>query len=91
VKVESGAVKYWFINTRDPDLPAVELIDADMVEARQPHAVLKCEEKTLIALAEGNKSPEMAYMTGALKITGNINSAMKLKRILEMARKAILG
>jgi putative sterol carrier protein len=67
----------------------VEVINADMIEARQPHATLKCDEKTLMALAEGNKSPEMAYMTGALKITGNINSAMKLKNILDMARKAL--
>jgi hypothetical protein len=71
IKTDSGAIKYWFINTRNPDFPPVEVINADMIEARQPHATLKCDEKTLMALAEGNKSPEMAYMTGALKITGN--------------------
>lgn len=88
LKVAGGLKKYWFINTRDPSFPPVEIIEPDQIAARQPHATLKCDEKTLIALAEGSKSPEMAYMTGALKIDGSVNAALKLKNILEMARKA---
>jgi putative sterol carrier protein len=89
VKIDTNTKKYWFINTREPALPAVEVISASQVEERKPHCILKCDEKTVIGMAEGSLSPEFAYLKGSLSLEGNMNSAMKLKTILGMVRESL--
>ena len=89
VKLDNQQTKYWFINTKDTNLPPVAVISPSEIDALAPHAVLKCDEATFLGLAEGNISPEFSYMKGSLQIKGNLSAAMKLKTILAMARKKL--
>lgn len=89
MKIDGNTKKHWFINTKDANPASVTNITAEEVQAVAPHAILKCDEKTLIGLAEGKLSPEFSYMKGSLQITGNLNAALKLKILLENARKAL--
>jgi putative sterol carrier protein len=42
----------------------------------------KTSEKTFLRIVDGNQNPLTAYMTGKLKVHGDIGKAMKLKDLL---------
>ena len=44
--------------------------------------VMKCDSEDLVAMFQGKLSPTMAFMSGKLKITGNMGAAMKLEKLM---------
>lgn len=44
---------------------------------------LQMSDENFLKLVEGNLNPTMAFMTGKLKISGDLGLAMKLQSILE--------
>jgi putative sterol carrier protein len=42
----------------------------------------KASEKTFRRIVEGDQNPLTAYMTGKLKVSGDVGAAMKLKDLL---------
>ena len=42
---------------------------------------IHASEETFRAIAEGNQNPTTAFMTGKLKIDGDMNAAMKLQKL----------
>lgn len=47
-----------------------------------PDATLTMSEKNFIALFQGKLKPTSAFMTGKLKISGNLQKAMKLEKLM---------
>lgn len=47
-----------------------------------PDATLTMSEKNFISLFEGKLKPTSAFMTGKLKISGNLQKAMKLEKLM---------
>ncbi|HKB20650.1 MAG TPA: SCP2 sterol-binding domain-containing protein [Gaiellaceae bacterium] len=44
-------------------------------------ATIRASEETFRAIAEGQQNPTTAYMTGKLKIEGDMGAAMKLQKL----------
>ena len=42
---------------------------------------IRASEETFRAIAEGNQNPTTAFMTGKLKIDGDMSAAMKLQKL----------
>ncbi len=60
--------------------PATATPNADGSNAK---TTLRCSLAAFQGFAEGTKSPDVAYLTGGLKIEGSLGLAMKLKERLE--------
>lgn len=63
-------------------------IENDKVQCEEgtpfvPKCTLGLSDKNFIKLVNGNLNPTMAYMTGKLKIDGQLGYAMKLQSILQ--------
>jgi putative sterol carrier protein len=42
---------------------------------------IRASEETFRAIADGNQNPTTAYMTGKLKVDGDMSAAMKLQKL----------
>ncbi len=49
---------------------------------QEADVLMKCDSEDLVAMFKGNLSPTMAFMSGKLKITGNMAAAMKLEKLM---------
>ena len=49
--------------------------------AHDADCTLSASEETLIKIAKGEANPTTAYMTGKLKIKGDMGAAMKLQKL----------
>lgn len=78
-------IKYWYMNLKTTE-PSIREIVASDVEQIKPHAVLTCQDKTIIDLFKGSLSPEFAYMRGKLKLQGQMGAALKIKSLLELSK-----
>jgi putative sterol carrier protein len=58
-------------------------LSADTVEEAQADAILRCDAETFLGFLDGSQDPNVAYMTGKLKIEGSLGYAMKLNNVLE--------
>jgi putative sterol carrier protein len=64
----------WKVDVTDAGLEVTEGgTDADVT--------IRASEDTFRAIAEGNQNPTTAYMTGKLKIDGDMGAAMKLQKL----------
>lgn len=52
-------------------------------EGTTPDTTLTISAENLVKLAEGKLAPTLAFMTGKLKVSGNMGIAMKLANMLE--------
>lgn len=52
-------------------------------EEREADTTLSCSKEVLTKILEGTQDPNIAFMTGKLKITGSMGVAMKLNALLE--------
>ncbi|WP_029014259.1 SCP2 sterol-binding domain-containing protein [Niveispirillum irakense] len=76
VKFDFGAGQALFINGRTTP-PAISQ------EGDTPDTTLTISLENLVKLAEGKLAPTLAFMTGKLKVSGNMGVAMKLANMLE--------
>ena len=49
--------------------------------AHDADCTLSASEETLMKIARGEANPTMAYMTGKLKIKGDMGAALKLQKL----------
>lgn len=52
-------------------------------EGTSPDTTLTISPENLVKLAEGKLAPTLAFMTGKLKVSGNMGIALKLANMLE--------
>lgn len=52
-------------------------------ENQETNTTMACSIETFEKILQGTQDPTMAYMSGALKITGSMGYAMKLSSLLE--------
>jgi putative sterol carrier protein len=63
----------WFVDVRDDKLT--------VTEGEQPADVtIKTSSETFAKIVDGRQNPTTAYMTGKLKIEGDLGAAMKLQK-----------
>ena len=64
----------WKVDVTDAGIEVTEGAgDADVT--------IRASEETFRAIADGNQNPTTAYMTGKLKIDGDMSAAMKLQKL----------
>lgn len=76
VKFDFGGGEALFINGRSTP-PAISRT------GDTPDTTLTISPENLVKLAEGKLAPTLAFMTGKLKVSGNMGIAMKLANMLE--------
>jgi putative sterol carrier protein len=76
VKFDFGGGDALFINGRST--PPTVSRTGDV-----PDTTLTISPENLVKLAEGKLAPTLAFMTGKLKVAGNMGVAMKLANMLE--------
>lgn len=76
VKFDFGGGDALFINGRSTPPAVSRTGDA-------PDTTLTISPENLLKLAEGKLAPTLAFMTGKLKVSGNMGVAMKLANMLE--------
>jgi putative sterol carrier protein len=65
----------WTVDVRDGAVTVTEDGDAE------PDVTISASEETFQKLASGEQNPTTAYMTGKLKIKGDMGAAMKLQKL----------
>ena len=71
---EIDGVGAWTVTVADGAVTVVEGVhDAD--------CTIAASEETLMKIANGEASPTAAYMTGKLKIKGDMGAALKLQKL----------
>ncbi len=66
----------------------VELLEEDKVPEKVD-VTLITDEDTFVKMAQGKTKPTSAFMTGKLKIKGNVGVAMKAEKIFKAAKVKI--
>ena len=67
----------WFVNIADGQLAVNE-----GAPAATPSATIKMTTDDFAALSSGNLNPMMAFMTGKVKVEGDLNSVMKFQQLV---------
>ncbi|XP_018322196.1 hydroxysteroid dehydrogenase-like protein 2 [Agrilus planipennis] len=67
----------WFIDLKSGDGKCGQGEAPD-----KPDATLRMDSKYFFEIFSGKQKPAMAFMTGKLKITGNLQKAMKLEKLM---------
>ncbi len=65
----------WTVDVRDGTVDVTRDGDAE------PDVTIAASEETFQKLASGEQNPTTAYMTGKLKIKGDMGAAMKLQKL----------
>jgi putative sterol carrier protein len=68
-----GAGK-WHVNVQDGKVSVTE-------GEQEADAVISASEETFEKLVSGDQNPTSAYMTGKLKVKGDMGAAMKLQKL----------
>ena len=58
-------------------------MSTENVDESEADAILRCDAATFQGFLDGIQDPNVAYMTGKLKIEGSLGYAMKLNNVLE--------
>ncbi len=67
----------WFVNIADGQLAVNE-----GAPVATPSATIKMTTDDFEALSSGNLNPMMAFMTGKVKVEGDLNSVMKFQQLV---------
>jgi putative sterol carrier protein len=65
----------WTVDVQDGKVSVTQNGDAD------PDVTISASEETFQKLVSGEQNPTTAYMTGKLKIQGDMGAAMKLQKL----------
>jgi putative sterol carrier protein len=68
-----GAGK-WKVDVHDGDVTVTE-------GGEEADAVISASDETFTKIANGEQNPTSAYMTGKLKVKGDMGAAMKLQKL----------
>ncbi|SMO35973.1 SCP2 sterol-binding domain-containing protein [Melghirimyces algeriensis] len=55
-------------------------------EASEANCIIQMSEENFVKLLEGNLNPTTAFMTGKLKVKGDLSLAIKLQNLLDRYR-----
>jgi len=58
-------------------------------EGQEADVMMKCDSEDLVAMFQGKLSPTMAFMSGKLKIVGNMAAAMKLEKLMGQVKSKL--
>lgn len=58
-------------------------LSTENVDEGEADTILRCDAATFQGFLDGSQDPNIAYMTGKLKIEGAMGYAMKLNSVLE--------
>ena len=67
----------WFVNIADGSLAVSE-----GAPAATPSATVKMTSEDFQALSSGSLNPMMAFMTGKVKVEGDLNTVMKFQQLV---------
>ena len=56
---------------------------------QEADVVMKCDSDNLVAMFTGKASPTMTFMSGKLKIKGNMAAAMQLEKLLVQVKSKL--
>ena len=56
-------------------------------KAKKANVTITISDADFVALSEGKLNPQQAFMSGKIKLKGNMALAMKLQQIIDAARK----
>lgn len=59
------------------------VVEVSVKEAQSPDCILQLSDENVLKMMKGNFNTTMAYMTGKLKVKGDLGLAMKLQSALE--------
>ena len=83
ILVNGNLTRSWTLDLKSPELYRGE------PKSGKADATLTIEDSDMIQLALGKLNPQMAFMRGKLKITGNIMLTQKLASIMESAKSKL--
>lgn len=63
------------------------VVEVSVKEAQSPDCILQLSDENVLKMMKGNFNTTMAYMTGKLKVKGDLGLAMKLQSALERYKK----
>ena len=66
----------WLVDVRDGKVTVIEGADGEDADVE-----FKTSSETFEKIASGKQNPTTAYMTGKLKIDGDIGAALKLQKL----------
>lgn len=67
----------WYVNIADGKLDV-----AQSAPAAAPNATVKMSADDFTAMSTGSLNPMMAFMTGKIKVDGDLNSVMKFQSLV---------
>ena len=79
--------KIWVINLEDSTSLGIEKVDT--IEKKACRVLIACSEDTMMKLIKGDLSAEFAFMSGALKIKGQMPLAIKFKEVLRVMNQLL--
>lgn len=82
-KLEGETVSYRF-DIEDAGSWKIEVVDGAATVTESADAadcVIRMKEETLLRLIDGGQNPATAFMTGKIKVDGNMALALKLKEL----------
>jgi len=80
----AGVNKSYIFDIEGAGVWKVDVTDAGIQVAEggeDADVTIRASEETYNAIAEGQQNPTTAYMTGKLKIDGDMGAAMKLQKL----------
>ena len=79
--------KIWVINFED--VSSWSIVKVETIEKKACRVLIACSEDTMMKLIKGDLSAEFAFMSGALKIKGQMPLAIKFKEVLQVMNNLI--
>jgi len=64
----------WLVNVEDGNVTVTE-------GSGEADTTIQASEDTMLSIVKGEQNPTAAYMTGKLKIKGDMGAAMKLQKL----------
>ncbi|KAJ3334560.1 hypothetical protein HDU93_007756, partial [Gonapodya sp. JEL0774] len=86
VKSAAGAEKSWFLDMKKSG--TVEEVASGASPATKPDITISIGDDTFVELVDGKTTAQKAFMTGKVKVKGNMMLAMKLDSVLKVAKNA---
>lgn len=79
--------KIWVLDLENPNTVSIETVET--IEKKTCRVLIACSEDTMMKLIKGDLSAEFAFMSGSLKIKGQMPLAIKFKAVLKVMNKLL--